>query len=106
MTIKMGINGFGRIGRNVLRAAVQNFSKDIEIVAINDRLQPDYPACMLQADSVHGRFTGEIAGRDGAGANKGGERATVGSGDVGERPKVAVTVSLGVEGKGRRFNRF
>ena len=60
MTIKMGINGFGRIGRNVLRAAVQNFS-DIEIVAINDLLEPDYLAYMLQYDSVHGRFKGDIA---------------------------------------------
>jgi len=60
MTIKMGINGFGRIGRNVLRAAVQNFS-DIEIVAINDLLEPEYLAYMLQYDSVHGRFKGDIA---------------------------------------------
>ena len=60
MTIKMGINGFGRIGRNVLRAAVENFS-DIEIVAINDLLEPDYLAYMLQYDSVHGRFKGEIS---------------------------------------------
>ena len=60
MTIKMGINGFGRIGRNVLRAAVQNFS-DIEIVAINDLLEPDYLAYMLQYDSVHGRFKGEVS---------------------------------------------
>ena len=60
MTIKMGINGFGRIGRNVLRAAVQNFS-DIEIVAINDLLEPEYLAYMLQYDSVHGRFQGDIA---------------------------------------------
>src|SRR5687768_17009877 len=60
MTIKIGINGFGRIGRMVFRAAVQNF-KDIEIVAINDLLEPDYLAYMLQYDSVHGRFKGEIA---------------------------------------------
>ena len=60
MTIKMGINGFGRIGRNVLRAAVQNFS-DIEIVAINDLLEPEYLAYMLQYDSVHGRFKGDIS---------------------------------------------
>ena len=59
MTIKLGINGFGRIGRNVLRAAVQNFP-DIEIVGINDLLEPDYLAYMLQYDSVHGRFKGEI----------------------------------------------
>jgi glyceraldehyde 3-phosphate dehydrogenase len=59
MTIKLGINGFGRIGRNVLRAAVQNFS-DIEVVAINDLLEPDYLAYMLRYDSVHGRFKGDI----------------------------------------------
>ena len=59
MAIKLGINGFGRIGRNVLRAAVQNFS-DIEIVGINDLLEPDYLAYMLQYDSVHGRFKGTV----------------------------------------------
>ena len=61
MTIKVGINGFGRIGRMVFRAAVQNFSKDIEIVAINDLLEPDYLAYMLKYDSVHGRFKGEVS---------------------------------------------
>ena len=60
MTIKVGINGFGRIGRMVFRAAVQNFS-DIEIVGINDLLDPDYLAYMLKYDSVHGRFKGDIA---------------------------------------------
>ena len=60
MTIKVGINGFGRIGRMVFRAAVQNFS-DIEIVGINDLLEPDYLAYMLQFDSVHGRFKGQIS---------------------------------------------
>jgi glyceraldehyde 3-phosphate dehydrogenase len=60
MAIKVGINGFGRIGRNVLRSAVQNFP-DIEIVGINDLLEPDYLAYMLQYDSVHGRFEGKIA---------------------------------------------
>ncbi|UUX95912.1 type I glyceraldehyde-3-phosphate dehydrogenase [Aquabacterium sp. J223] len=60
MTLKIGINGFGRIGRNVLRSAVQNFP-DVEIVGINDLLEPDYLAYMLQYDSVHGRFKGTIA---------------------------------------------
>jgi len=60
MTIKLGINGFGRIGRMVFRAAVQNFS-DIEVVGINDLLEPEYLAYMLQFDSVHGRFKGDIA---------------------------------------------
>ena len=60
MTIKVGINGFGRIGRNVLRSAIQNFS-DIEVVAINDLLEPEYLAYMLKYDSVHGRFKGEVS---------------------------------------------
>ena len=60
MAIKVGINGFGRIGRMVFRAAVQNFS-DIEVVGINDLLEPDYLAYMLKYDSVHGRFKGEVS---------------------------------------------
>ncbi len=59
MTLKVGINGFGRIGRMVFRAAVQNFA-DIEVVGINDLLEPDYLAYMLQYDSVHGRFKGDV----------------------------------------------
>jgi glyceraldehyde 3-phosphate dehydrogenase len=58
--MKIGINGFGRIGRMVFRAAVANFS-DVEIVGINDLLEPDYLAYMLKYDSVHGRFKGDIA---------------------------------------------
>jgi glyceraldehyde 3-phosphate dehydrogenase len=65
MSIKVGINGFGRIGRMVFRAAVQNFSNDIEIVGINDLLEPGYLAYMLKFDSVHGRFQGEV-GVDGS----------------------------------------
>ncbi|MDQ3494335.1 MAG: type I glyceraldehyde-3-phosphate dehydrogenase [Pseudomonadota bacterium] len=61
MAIKVGINGFGRIGRNVLRAAVRNFADEIRIVAINDLLDPDYLAYMLQYDSVHGRFDGNLS---------------------------------------------
>ena len=60
MAIKVGINGFGRIGRMVFRAAIKNF-KDIEIVGINDLLEPEYLAYMLKYDSVHGRFQGTIA---------------------------------------------
>ena len=60
MAIKVGINGFGRIGRMVFRAAVKNFS-DIEIVGINDLLEPDYLAYMLMYDSVHGRFKGDVS---------------------------------------------
>jgi glyceraldehyde 3-phosphate dehydrogenase len=60
MTIKIGINGFGRIGRMVFRGAVQNF-KDIEVVGINDLLEPEYLVYMLKYDSVHGRFKGDVA---------------------------------------------
>jgi glyceraldehyde 3-phosphate dehydrogenase len=60
MSIKVGINGFGRIGRMVFRAAIAEF-KDIQIVAINDLLEPEYLAYMLQYDSVHGRFKGEVS---------------------------------------------
>jgi glyceraldehyde 3-phosphate dehydrogenase len=60
MTIKIGINGFGRIGRMVFRAAARDF-KDIEIVGINDLLEPDYLAYMLKYDSVHGRFKGDVS---------------------------------------------
>jgi glyceraldehyde 3-phosphate dehydrogenase len=65
MAIKVGINGFGRIGRNVFRSAVLNFGDDIEVVAINDLLEPDYLAYMLRYDSVHGRFDGDVEVKDG-----------------------------------------
>ena len=59
--VKVGINGFGRIGRMVFRAAVENFSNDIEIVGINDLLDPDYLVYMLKYDSVHGHFNHDVA---------------------------------------------
>ena len=64
--IKVGINGFGRIGRMVFRAAVENFSNDIQIVGINDLLEPEYLAYMLKYDSVHGQFKGEVSVEEGA----------------------------------------
>ena len=60
MTIKVGINGFGRIGRMAFRAIAKDFS-DIEVVGINDLLDADYLAYMLKYDSVHGNFDGEIS---------------------------------------------
>lgn len=60
MAIKVGINGFGRIGRMVFRAAIKDFP-EIEVVAINDLLEPEYLAYMLNYDSVHGRFKGEVS---------------------------------------------
>jgi glyceraldehyde 3-phosphate dehydrogenase len=61
MAIKVGINGFGRIGRMVFRAAVQNFGDDVQVVGINDLLEPGYLAYMLKYDSVHGRFKGDVS---------------------------------------------
>ncbi len=62
MTIRVAINGFGRIGRMVLRAVAKEAEfSDIEIVGINDLLAPDYLAYMLKFDSVHGNFPGEIS---------------------------------------------
>ena len=63
MTIKVGINGFGRIGRLVLRASVER--DDIQVVAINDLLDVDYIAYMLKYDSTHGRFNGTVDVKDG-----------------------------------------
>ncbi|MFG1172378.1 glyceraldehyde-3-phosphate dehydrogenase [Erwiniaceae bacterium CAU 1747] len=63
MTIKVGINGFGRIGRIVFRAAQER--SDVEIVAINDLLDADYMAYMLKYDSTHGRFNGTVEVKDG-----------------------------------------
>ena len=60
MTIKVGINGFGRIGRMAFRAIAKDFG-DIEVVGINDLLEADYLAYMLKYDSVHGNFDGDIA---------------------------------------------
>ncbi len=62
-TIKIGINGFGRIGRLVFRAAMKQ--SNIEIVGINDLIDVDYMAYMLKYDSVHGRFDGEVSVADG-----------------------------------------
>ncbi|WP_124949704.1 type I glyceraldehyde-3-phosphate dehydrogenase [Sulfuriferula thiophila] len=60
MAIKVGINGFGRIGRMAFRAIAKDFP-NIEVVAINDLLDPEYLAYMLKYDSVHGRFNGDVS---------------------------------------------
>src|SRR5437868_12111444 len=60
MAIRVGINGFGRIGRNILRAIYENGRKDVEIVAVNDLGPVETNAHLLRFDSVHGRFPGEV----------------------------------------------
>ena len=62
-TIKIGINGFGRIGRLVFRAAVEN--KNVEVVGINDLISVDYMVYMLKYDTVHGQFKGTVETKDG-----------------------------------------
>jgi glyceraldehyde 3-phosphate dehydrogenase len=64
MTLRIGINGFGRIGRLVFRRACT--ATDVEVVAINDLMEPEYLAYMLRYDSTHGRFDGEVAVDNGA----------------------------------------
>lgn len=65
MAIRIGINGFGRIGRMALRAIAQDFANDFEVVAINGTLEPDYLAYMLKYDSIHGRFANDVQVQDG-----------------------------------------
>jgi len=77
MTVRIAINGFGRIGRNVLRALVESRRQDLEIVAINDLGPVDTNAHLLRFDSVHGRFPGDITtGPDWIDAGHGPIRAT------------------------------
>ena len=60
MTVKLAINGFGRIGRNIVRCAVENIRKDIQIVAINDLASVETNAHLLKYDSIHGKFPRDI----------------------------------------------
>ena len=65
MTIKVGINGFGRIGRFVFRASIARPELGIQVVGINDLLPPDYMAYMLKYDTMHGIFNGSVEVKDG-----------------------------------------
>ena len=72
MTVKVAINGFGRIGRNVLRGIIESGRKDIEVIAINDLGPVETNAHLLRFDSVHGRFPGVVAtGEDWIDAGRG-----------------------------------
>ncbi len=61
MSVKLAINGFGRIGRNILRAVIENNRNDVEVVAINDLGSPEMNLHLLKYDSIHGRFPGSLA---------------------------------------------
>src|SRR5260370_25837943 len=60
MSVRVAINGFGRIGRNVLRALAEAGRKDMEVVAVNDLAPVETNAHLLRFDSIHGRFPGEV----------------------------------------------
>ncbi|MEC7669099.1 MAG: type I glyceraldehyde-3-phosphate dehydrogenase, partial [Pseudomonadota bacterium] len=77
MTVKVAINGFGRIGRNVLRAIIESGRTDVEVVAINDLGPVETNAHLLQYDSVHGRFPVEVkVGEDAIDVGRGPIRVT------------------------------
>ena len=61
MTLRVGINGFGRIGRNVLRAIIESQREDIKVVAINNRSSIQVCAHLLKYDSIHGRFPFDVS---------------------------------------------
>ena len=63
MTVRVAINGFGRIGRNIVRAIYESGRKDIEVVAVNDLGPVETNAHLLRYDSVHGRFPHDVEGR-------------------------------------------
>ncbi|MGB0556669.1 MAG: glyceraldehyde 3-phosphate dehydrogenase NAD-binding domain-containing protein, partial [Paracoccaceae bacterium] len=60
MPVKLAINGFGRIGRNILRSVLENARTDVEIIAINDLAPVETNAHLLRFDSIHGKFPGQV----------------------------------------------
>ena len=60
MTVKIGINGFGRIGRMVLRSIIENNRKDLEVMAINNRANTEVSSFLLQHDTIHGKLKAKI----------------------------------------------
>ena len=95
---KIGINGFGRIGRNVLRAAVAN--KNIEIVAVNDLTDAKTLAHLLKYDSIHGRFNGTVQAEEGAIIVNGKEIKVLAERDPAKLPWDKLGVEIVVESTG------
>lgn len=98
MTIRVGINGFGRIGRNVFRAMAER--KSIEIVAINDLAGADALAHLLKYDSVHGRFGGTVVAKDGSLAVNGKDIRLVAEKDPTKLPWGELNVDVALESTG------
>ncbi|GIM45261.1 glyceraldehyde-3-phosphate dehydrogenase [Collibacillus ludicampi] len=99
MAIKVGINGFGRIGRNVFRAALKN--QNIEIVAVNDLTDAQTLAMLLKYDSVHGQFPGEVEAKEGKLIVNGKEIQVLAEREPGKLPWGQLDVDIVVESTGR-----
>lgn len=97
--IKLGINGFGRIGRNVLRAAQGN--QNIEIVAVNDLTDAKTLAHLLKYDSIHGKFKGTVEAKDGAIVVNGKEIKVLAEKDPAKLPWKALGIEVVLECTGR-----
>ncbi len=103
MSIRVGINGFGRIGRSVLRAIGR--AEDLQVIAINDLTDARTLAHLLKYDSVHGRFPGEVEARDKAIVANGREIAVLAHRDPGDLPWKDLGVTVVLESTGRFVDR-
>jgi glyceraldehyde 3-phosphate dehydrogenase len=99
-TVKVGINGFGRIGRNIFRAAYEN-DAEVEFVALNDIADVHTLAHLLKYDSMYGRFPGEVEERDGAILVDGSEVRVFAEGDPASLPWADLGVDVVIESTGR-----
>jgi glyceraldehyde 3-phosphate dehydrogenase len=97
MAVKVAINGFGRIGRNVLRAIIESGRTDIEVVAINDLASPEANARLLARDSVHGAFPGTVSVDDDAIVVNGKRIAVTAERDPANLPHAAMGVDIALE---------
>ena len=97
MTVRVAINGFGRIGRLVLRSIVEHGRRDIEVVAINDLASPEANARLLARDSVHGAFPGTVSVDDDAIVVNGKRIAVTAERDPANLPHAAMGVDIALE---------
>ena len=103
MAVRVGINGFGRIGRLVLRAALKTGRRDLEFVAVNDITDAKTLAHLFKYDSVHGKFDGEVAAADGAIVVNGKTIRVTAEKEPGKIPWKDLGVDIVIEGSGK-FN--
>jgi len=105
MAVKVGINGFGRIGRNVVRAAKKMGATDLDFVAVNDLTDTRTLAHLLKYDSVHGRFDGTVEPREGALVVNGDTMKVLSEKDPAKLPWKALGVDIVLESTGRFTDR-